>query len=117
MMARTEKAYLLYFPQSDRSGTLTTGRAGSVTFRIDRPEDEEEEDRQEFLDVVTFTSGRLKATQKVRWIEEDRVTRSADGVASSYVVLGRDNARLGSAPPSPFTTSTERDFARTRVRG
>ena len=86
-----DKSYLSVFPVPD--GTiLTTRRNGSATFTIERPEDDEEDDRQEFLDVITFTAGNLTAMQKVRWIEEERFTYSADGVAPDYVILDRNDA-------------------------
>ena len=88
------KSYFQFFPEAEET-ILTTGRGGSATFTIQRPEDEEEDDRQEFVDVVTFQAGNLQATQKVRWIEEERVTHSADGVATDYVILdSRDRARV-----------------------
>ena len=88
------KSYYLFFPEPDEV-ILTTGSTGSATFRIERPIDDEGNDRQESVDVVTFKAGDLEATQKVRWIEEERVTHSADTVASDYAILdGRDRARV-----------------------
>ena len=91
-----EKSYAMVLPHPD-DVTLTTGQSGSTSFTVERPEDDDEDDRQEALDTITFTSGELEEIRKIRWIEEDRVTYSADGVAPRYVLLSRDDQARVSA--------------------